>query len=51
MAYRTDSIRNIALTGNSGGDGNFTMAFSHYTQVEEGLQGELTTSFKPTDDE
>ena len=35
----------------SGGDGTFTMAFSHYAQVEEGLQGELMTSFKPTDDE
>jgi elongation factor G len=35
----------------SGADGHFTMAFSHYTQVEEGLQGELTTAFKPTDDE
>jgi elongation factor G len=35
----------------SGGDGTFTMAFSHYTQVEAGLQDELMTSFKPTDDE
>jgi elongation factor G len=35
----------------SGGDGNFTMTFSHYTPVEEGLQSELMTSFKPTIDE
>ena len=35
----------------SGGEGNFTMEFSHYTQVEQELQKELMSAFRPTDDD
>ena len=35
----------------SGGEGNFTMDFSHYTRVCPELQKELTSAHKPVEDE
>ena len=35
----------------SGGEGNFTMDFSHYTRVSPELQKELTSAYKPVEDE
>ena len=39
------------LKSNSGGEGSFTMEFSHYKEVGEALRRELTEAYRPTEED